>query len=497
MLVAIAVVLLGVFLPVVLVPYAFSDDYPVLAMATGLGSSPWFGSTLIDSSSINGRPLAGLVHEATFWAAGSIDNLRYVRLFGVIGIIAVALLLHWALVRSGITRTPATLVAVLVCTLPAWQVYASWTVLSVAPYAALFAGVASVLIVVAIDGPRELVVDRLLGATAMLLAALLVYHPAAMFFWVFLAVALIGCAREPTRAVRIIGTHLGVAGAALVPALIVLKLGVHFVGRAAPNADRQSLAHNVGDKAHWFFHQPLYRALSLYDLSPSLPFAVFVAGVAVVGIPLLLRYERVRRPLVFVATAVVLIPLSFLPNLVVSEDTPSYRVGAALSSLVALYVCLGALGIGLTVRDWARPRLAQESLLIAGRAALAVAIGFVGISVYVCAKNVTTLFVEPQSTELKMIRSQVAALPEGVMRVGFVQTGVYQGISSFVPSDEFGLPSSAQPWTPEASVLLVLREEGRLPSGAPRPIVETLPPSTTSLPKNEPVIDLRSLEALR
>jgi hypothetical protein len=63
--------------------------------------------------------------------------------------------------------------------MPAFQVYASWTVLFLAPLAAVLAGGASLLAVAASEAPRELVADRVVGATAMLLAALLIYQPPA------------------------------------------------------------------------------------------------------------------------------------------------------------------------------------------------------------------------------------------------------------------------------------------------------------------------------
>ena len=84
----------------------------------------------------------------------------------------------------------------------------------------------------------------------------------------------------------------------------------------------------------------------------------------------------------------------------------------SLSALIALYVCLGALGIWLTVRDWLATRISDQALIAAQRGALAMGVAFVGASAYVAARNVTTLVVEPQSTELRILRSQVAALPQ-------------------------------------------------------------------------------------
>jgi hypothetical protein len=484
----IAGAILGMFTSVLTIVYAFSDDYPVLAITNGLGPSPWFGRSIIDTTAAGGRPFAGLLDDLVFSAAGTIDNLRYVRFIAVLGIVALALLLHWSLMRAGLTRIPAALIALLVCSMPAFQVYASWAVLFNVPYAALLGGGASLLAVAAADAPRHLLLDRIIGATAMLLAALLIYQPAAMFFWVFLAIALVGAAHESKRPWRLIRMHVGVAALAVPIEFLVQRLAIHVVGNTVPNRARNELTHDVIGKVG-FFRKPLYKSLNLFDLTPSPWLATVVAVLAIVGISLLLR--RSERRLLYAAVSLLLIPLCYLPNLVVRENFASYRSQGALSSLIALYFGLGAIGIWLTVRNSLRVRLDPGRLLVIERVALLTATSFVAASAFFAAKNVLTLFAEPQSTELRLIRSQVAALPPGVARVGFVGTPYYWGLTKLVIIDEFGLPSTSQLWSLEPSVDLILRDEGRLPQHARRPTVDILQWNTPTLPKDEPVIDIR------
>src|SRR5436190_7411032 len=249
---AIVLAIFGLFLPAVIVPYAFSDDYPILWMAVSGSPNPYFGKNIFDTTASGGRPLMGLLLQVAFSAAGTIDNLRFVRLVAIVGILALALLLHWALVRSQMRPAVAALITVFVCSMPAFQVAASWAVLFPAPYAALLGGGASVLAMSAIDSPRELASDRLLGATAMLVAGLLIYQPAAMFFWVFLAVALVGAARESARALRIVRTHAGVGVVGLGVAFIVGKIAARTVHYTTPNEAHSALTHDVVAKARWF-----------------------------------------------------------------------------------------------------------------------------------------------------------------------------------------------------------------------------------------------------
>ena len=317
-----------------------------------------------------------------------------------------------------------------------------------------------------------------------------------MFFWVFLAIALIGAANDSRRSWRLVKLHFiaGIIGLAL--AYVELKLTVHFMGANTIGAARGHLNTHVIARFRWFIKGPLYQAVNLFNLTPAHWVAFAVSLVAVVGIVLLL-VRRASNPLLYAVVGLVLIPLTFLPNLVITDTWAPFRTQGALSALLALFFCLGAIGIWLAVRDMLRPRLTQAALERARVVALAGLVAFVAAGVYFAAKNTTTLIVEPQMTELRPLRSQVAALPTGAPRVAFVETNWFGGMTSTVGYDEFGLPSSARPWVLEPVLYLILREEGRLGPVDLQPAVDAYGPDTTTLPTNEPVLDLRGIEKLR
>ena len=102
----------------------------------------------------------------------------------------------------------------------------------------------------------------------------------------------------------------------------------------------------------------------------------------------------------FAVVALVLIPLAYLPNLVVEESLPwpAYRTQSSLSALIALYFGLGAVAIWLTFREWLERRVSRRALLGGEGLAKAVAVAFVAMCVVLANRNVDTLFVEPQMT---------------------------------------------------------------------------------------------------
>ena len=168
----------------------------------------------------------------------------------------------------------------------------------------------------------------------------------------------------------------------------------------------------------------------------------------------------------------------------------AYRALLALSGLIALYFGLGALALWLTFREWLEGRVSRQALLASERVAMVVAIAFVASAAVVASRNVDTLIAEPQLRELRLLRGQVAALPEPVRNVSFVLSGPEERVPGSPSSDEFGFPSTS-PWYPaHPLVLLLLREQGRL--APPHPTVSVLP-WYTAAPEGAAVVNLNGL----
>jgi hypothetical protein len=484
-----ALAIVVTFLPALIVPYGLTDDYLYLAQAEELGlPSPPYTKSVLHAAVAEGRPFWGVLVKPVLSAAGTIENLRFVRVISVVGILALALLLYGTLLRSRVGRTPAALIALLVCTLPVFQLFASWTVAFSLPWVALLAGCSSLLAVAGMDAPRQHL-DRLVWATALLVVAVMTYQPAAMFFWVFLAVALVGAVADSARALRLARVHFAVAAVAAGIAFLGYKLGIWLIGEDAIGASRGALTDDVAGKAEWFWHWALYGSLNLFDVTWSTWLAALVATVSAGGIVLWLL-RRASQPLLYIALGVILVPLTVLPNLVVEEtyQFEVYRTLVSLSALIALYFGLGSLALWVMFREWLEGRVSGRALLVSERVATAVAIAFVATGVVLANRNVDTLIAEPQLRELRLLRGQVAALPEPVRNVSFVLSGPNERVPGSPLSDEFGMPSST-PWYPaEPLVLLLLREQGRL--APPHPSVSVLPWYTTTTAEDGGVLNL-------
>jgi hypothetical protein len=476
--------LVGLFLPVLVRTYGFTDDYSLLWMGSGGGPNPAFGKTIATAIAAGGRPVASLPAAALFSAAGTIENLQFIRGLSVLGILAVAVLLHWRLVKAGLRAGPAALISVLMCSLPSFQVYAFWATCFFAPYAALLGAGASILAASAASSTDRRKAALFLAAVALLLAAVLTYQPTAMFFWVLLAVALIGAREEPRRAARVVRAHLAVAGVAFALAFLVLRVLTRLIGHDAPGSvARSGFTHQPLIKALWFVFVPFRDALSLTRLSGTTGSQWVAALVGILVVAAILHW-RVGGPTGsrrYVVLAAALIPLSYLPNLVVRENWASFRTEGSLGPLLALYACLGAAGIWSMVRESLAPRISGQALITLDRMLVGAATLLVAAGVFAASDSLRRLLVEPQVVELRQLRGEVAALPSHVRRVAFVMSAPRRALY------EFGEPSSSRSWPLAASVNLILREDGRL--GARPPVVDVVPPGSQPR-RREPVIDL-------
>jgi hypothetical protein len=493
----VAVAAFVTYLPVVVVPYGFTDDYWNLGALHGLGGiPPWKFSTQ------GGRPLHALLLSGAFWLVPDIDSLRLLRLVGICGAALLGILLYHALRKSKVDPWLATGISISVISLPSFQVYVSWATLFADPYAAILGGVASLRLTSAFDQGSGVARVRRAQAAALLICALLIYQPGAMFFWVFAAIELLRPGEQLGRATRKLAASLVVGIGAMAFGFVVVKVGVHFFG--GQGAGRSSLNHDVVGKVRWFFDQPLVNALNVFELVPKTTLAEGVALFAAVGI-LLLHADKGWAALGFLGIAVGLVPLSYLPNLAIAENWASYRSLGALSALLTLYVWLGLWGFARTGLALARrtgSRLAPAGArtnvgAIATGRLVVVAIAVTGL--VLAARNATTLFAKPENIELQMLRSTLDNSNEpGLRRVIFVKPDWNQGAAPLVRYDEFGLPSSYAPWVPDPAVQLVLRERGR---NAPRPAIDVLASTASAVPSpgrpNTVVVDMRKLQQRR
>jgi hypothetical protein len=312
-----------------------------------------------------------------------------------------------------------------------------------------------------------------------MLIALSTYQPTAMFFWVFAAVVL---SKPHLLLADMVRRFLWYSIVFFVGS--ILGLGVFILGTvlygSIISSTRTHLTYDVLGKVLWFFQEPLTNALNFAQISPkpwlALAFAAFIGG----G---LFHYFRgkVKERLVRFLIALVILPLSYLPNLMIAENWASYRTQAALTSVLVVYTFLALWGYRKLLQ-----RFVTDSVLTATLTLSVLTSGF--LAWY----NTTIYFAAPQLQELQYLRNQLAQRDVSqVPSIYIIGAAWHNSLAPTVRYDEFGLPASAQPWAPKSMVYLLLREMS--PESIHVPIELVLPSNPINPPPDALVIDMRKL----
>ncbi len=326
-------IFLAVFWPVVTNVYGHSDEFVYI----NAGGNPAIFNSLWIAHLVMGRPTVGLLHGLFFSNAHCIADLAGMRAAGIVFLACLAMLLYRALINNGWRVVTAFCLPVIMLCMPPWQVYISMAMVSLCPLAC----VASTLAVLLSDrianqqGATRRVVLLLLAACLQLIATT-IHQSAAMFFWVVVAINSFGVKNSLSslraRCLRYVGVFT---------LATILALGVWWLGKqSSPSGlspERQHLTHHVWQKIVWFFHNPMLDALNLDHLFPSYRLAIGIGVFIAVGICIYLR-GNLKERLFQVALAAILIPLSYLPNLVIAENWSAYRTQSGLSALIVFYL---------------------------------------------------------------------------------------------------------------------------------------------------------------
>lgn len=482
--------LTGLFSAVLLTPADFTDSYAELAQALQ-GSLKGYDIQTVAF----GRPLYALLMNVTMPHVATIEDLRWLRFVGLVGLAALALMLYLMLRRVGVGEIPALLIPLVLCSLPPYEVWISWAICAFFPWAAALSGAA---FLVAEEALRRRTTwhGRMLAPVAFLLLLLsaLIYQPALLVFLVFVAISLL-CHKDSLLTTSV---HLGISVAMLLLVIgldaLAAKLLPRLLYGQAFGGARTELTGTPLDKIIWFIHEPLLDSFNLWNLLPSPALAGLIALGAGVGLWLFIGGTWRLRTFKMVAAAL-LLPLSYVPNLVVAESWASYRTQAALMSLVALFLCLAVIGYGHHFQHVLARRAPSTGALpkIALTAALLTLVLVVGETA--AAVNVDRDFVTPQAQELAFLTNQLNQPSLATAQSIYVIPCTWSDtISPVARYDEFGLPSCSQSWVPRPMVWLVLRE--RHPAQAHLPII-VADPAAIEPPPGSLVIDCRLLEQLR
>jgi hypothetical protein len=360
-----------------------------------------------------------------------------------------------------------SLLAVLsLLTLAPFQVYVSWSMSVGKLPSILFASLAMAVMLHAENQAASLKAKiyllRLL-AFLLLLCALSTYQPGAMFYWVLLILVIMIQKGGPSpSSLRIYPSFLTGILSMGVYFMIVRLLKEPFGKHTNFLYNPYEISLNLRGKISWFLREPLINALNLWDVERSSQFTGFVLITILTGILCFLhrckqnfsqqslKKSHLRNLIVNPLLVMMLMLLSFSPNLLARGESAFYRCCVGLSSSV-LILLLWSLKHIMDIF----PAKTKNSLFLG----MLLIMSLYGI--ITAQHQMINLRIIPSYAELCFLKGQLRQADlKQVNDIHFIQADP-KWYASFQRYDEFGAPSSHYQQNLPLMLKCALREIGQ------------------------------------
>lgn len=474
-----------IYSPALLLTYGYADDYAVLASFERGGSAV---NGILSAMLLGGRPTYALLTDVFYSNAQQMSDLQVIRCVGVVSIGVLAWVFYQTFSKVG-ARWPLAIIApVLICVTPPFQLAASWTALSFYPLAAIFAGIAALLVDRIPGSARRPATGLFLAALALEILAIGLYQPAAMMLWVFAAIYLVMRTYTPREFIWRTALFGAVGVIASGVDFLEIKLLPHL-GMQSSELARTALTTNLKAKAVWFALHPLASALNVWSLQPSFALGLGVAVFSALGVVLYVSGNWQVKALKL-AALIAFIPASYLPNLAVADQSGPFRTQFALVSLVVVCLCLACVGYMriaqrylVRARSW---RVFERGIVMAG---LAISLVLSGLA----CSNVMLDIVIPEYTESSMIQSQVRGIDLSSTQAIYVRMSCLSDSAAPIARfDEIGFPSSSISWAVQPMLAVELHEVN--PAYDSIQIITEGPTASFTVPAGSTVVNARQLQ---
>ncbi len=458
------VILLLIYYPAIKTNYLFMEDYLFVNASSTQDIS--LANLLID------RTRAGkLLYGFYYYAISHISSARLIRLFGVISLGLFAYILYTTLKRYSVRSEHAFLLSLLACTLPSIQILIAWLTCLPYLYSAILSFIAGTLMFnfATKEGNAKPfhTAGSLLIVIVLLVIAMHIYQPTAMIYWTagIIPLSLLKD-NNLMKKWQLPFIKFFFAGfTAIVFYFFSVKI-LHFIFKTG-FVGRGGLIEltKIPVKLKWFFFCPLNYALNLWNISPTYTLAYIVALVIGFGILLeilsLIRktngsnsaWNGFKRLLLTIG----LILLSFLPNLIVTDNVPPYRTLGPLTITILFLFYFGFISVLNLLKHL--PGFTENIKYKATTLSLII---FTLISGYHANKNVND-FAMLQASDLQYVKSVISEFGvSNLSRISeiYVRRADDKKIAARGFHYEFGLITTAHPWGVPNVTKVALRELG-------------------------------------
>lgn len=433
-----------IYFPVFYTDYAYLDEIHQL----------WYNQSNSNFTMFltQGRWLTGLLFQKAFSSIHAIAQLKWLRLFSLIGwmvtaIVWAVLLKKWIQTLNGNNRLWWLGVFFVVCSIPI-MVYIGWAS-CMEVFIAVLAGLLSGhLFYTSLHRQQSrLSYSALIGALLLGVVSLFTYQTAfGVFLLPFFFHYMHRRVPKPDKIVLI-----GVGFYLVVHLLYYLLFNYSLTAYGMQASERTAINIDVMRKLSFFFSGPLPHGFSLnlpYS-SKSIVSLIFYPLAIVVWVVSLFRQDQhttVPAKLFFIATQLLLLALIYLPGLVATENFSSYRTLFAFNLAVFIMVMERLL-------HWFSS--AKKQTFFTGVVCLLLALG----SIYMFRAQFVTPLQQEYGVLKKFMQTQYHP---GITQVHFIRADKYlfkKRFGATIYHDELGVPSTYRDWVPVPIVKQLVYEQ--------------------------------------
>ena len=456
-------VLLSSYWPVVTTEYGYNDDYPALLDVNNHSYTPLSNNTIPQ-----GRPGEGMLTWVACSMAGTIPNLRWVRLVTLLGFVCFCWVLYGVHRRAGASRLFSLTTSLLVGLVPGVAAFiVCWSSRFYAGFCAVGAVMAGELIWRSFDshnGARR--IASLLLAASVLLSVCLIYPPIMPFClyagFVFFIEGGLRDSRNFKALLKFMAVFLLVVGLYYILYRLIVS-PFHGAGLTA----RGALAfHPLGKFT--YLGRLLWSSVTSWAQFHGLWIQCVAAGVFLFLVVFWVHNTASTRWIhsvlltgCLLATAV----LSVLPVIVVRENDFEFRTQVPLQCL-AVFVLMKGLS---TV--WQRGASAlRDKTRVVPFLAMALSAGLVAAFACLAGHHTRIGIIEPNAREWRLLKETVARIEGDPRQVVFVSPEPAEMDKTVL--GEFGIIASPAWWNTGAMITLLIEGEKCVHRGCPARIIK-------------------------
>lgn len=395
--------LLAAYLPALHAYYLHTDDY----FWSYWGAFPKRSVLMILSNL--GRPLEGVL-LCSLHLFKHLKTLNIVRFLSVLNLSCLAFLISYWLRINKVNALLSLIIAILIATLPPFQVYVAYISTAADGLSATVAMLALLLVHKATSelSSRKWIFITL--AVVLLIASLALYQLAAFYYWAMLSVLVL--TTDPQNFIKNNWKKMSIYFTIFVTAVLVyyaawrfqlwyfqVPLGGRYDGRVFVQDPIMRLA--------WFFNGPLFEASNLWNINPSTRIAALIGTLTILGAASdffkkdyfcektsVLAFYSLIFKIIFLLS---FFPATFIIALASSDPSAQYRTYLCLASL---FICFSLIGLHRIICSLMPRKLVATCFF----SLLGCTVVY---SIYMANNIITNYFVLPDSFEVHYVQSEV------------------------------------------------------------------------------------------